>query len=225
MVRGVILDIDGTLVDSNVAHARSWAATLREEGFDISTEQVLPLIGMGGDKLLPRLTGIEKESARGKRISDRRSERFEREEVPGLKPFPQARAMVQRMIDEGLKVVVGTSANKKELKTLLEVAGIQDLIEGATSSDDAEESKPDPDIIQAALKKLELPPGEVVMLGDTPYDIEAAGLAGVRTIALRCGGWNDKGLADALAIFQDPAELLAKYHASPLGRRAAQGLR
>ena len=102
---------------------------------------------------------------------------------------------------------------------MLKIAGAEDLIEEETSASDAKNSKPDPDIVQVALKKIGLHPDQTVMLGDTPYDIEAAEKAGVRTIALRCGGWPDNELKGALAIYNDPADLLAHYDASPLANK------
>jgi len=215
-VRGVILDVDGTLVDSVDAHARAWVEALAEVGHEVPFERVRGLIGMGGDKLLPEISGIEKESEQGTALSDRRRELFEQRYLAGLKPFPQTRELVQRLLDEGLTVAVASSAAGEELGGLLKAAQVEDLIEHATTSSDAENSKPDPDIIQAALQRVGLRPEEVVMLGDTPYDIEAAAKAGVPTIALRCGGWNDDELAEAIAVYQDPADLLANFDSSPL---------
>ena len=102
------------------------------------------------------------------------------------------------------------------MEPLLELAGATDLIESKTSTDDADASKPSPDIVGAALERLNLPKENVVMIGDTPYDVEAAGRAGVALIGLRCGGWDDAGLEGAMAIYDDPADLLAHYDASPL---------
>jgi HAD superfamily hydrolase (TIGR01509 family) len=218
-IRGVILDVDGTLVDSNDAHANAWVEALAEHGRQVAFKKIRPLIGMGGDKLLPEAAGIEEDSDEGKKISEYRSEVFKKKYLPVLKPFPGVRELLERMRGEGLKLVVASSAKKDELKHLLEIAGAADLIEGKTSSSDAESSKPDPDIIQAALDDSGLPPGEVVMLGDTPYDIESAGRAGVKTIALRCGGWDDSKLTGAIAIYDGPRDLLARYDSSPLGRK------
>jgi HAD superfamily hydrolase (TIGR01509 family) len=214
-VRGVILDVDGTLVDSNDAHAHAWVEALAEAGHEVAFERVRRLIGKGGDKLLPEVSGIEKESAQGEALSRRRGELFKERYLAQIKPFPQTRALVERMRAEGLQVVVASSAQGNELGPLLDAAGVRDLIEGATSSSDAEESKPDPDIVQAALAKAGLLPEEALMLGDTPYDVEAAARANVPTVALRCGGWGDADLGDALAIYQDPADLLARFDESP----------
>jgi len=111
-----------------------------------------------------------------------------------------------------------SSANKSELEPLLAVADIGDLIEGATISSDAEHSKPDPDIVRAALVRLELHPAQVIMLGDTPYDIEAATRSGLGTVALRCGGHSDHELSGAIAIYDDPADLLRQFASSPFSR-------
>jgi HAD superfamily hydrolase (TIGR01509 family) len=218
LIHGAILDVDGTLVDSNDAHARAWVAAFRELGFDVTYDKVRPLIGMGGDNLLPAAVGIEEDDPRGERLSKRRGEIFKEKFLRTLKPFPGTRELLERMRDQGLELAVASSASKEDLKPLLEIAQAADLIDSKTSSDDAENSKPDPDIIQAALKRLGMPPDDAVMLGDTPYDIEAAGRAGVKTVAFRCGGWKDDGLKGAIAIYDGPADLLARFGDSPFAR-------
>jgi HAD superfamily hydrolase (TIGR01509 family) len=216
-VTGVLLDIDGTLLDSNDAHAQSWVEIFRRYGYDIPFERVRPLIGKGSDKLLPELTGLDPEVGKGKQMTEERKQLFLRDYLPKLRPTRGARDLVKRLRDDGFILVVATSSSGDELEQLLRQARVDDLIEQATSSSDAESSKPDPDIIQAALKKGKLRPQEAVMLGDTPYDIEATGHAGVSTIALRCGGWwDDAALAGAVAIYDDPAVLLADIDRSPL---------
>ncbi len=215
-IRGVLLDVDGTLVDSNDAHARAWIAALEQHGHQASFERVRALIGKGGDKLLPEVAGLEKGSPEGERIAESRKQIFKERFLPALRPFPQARALLERMQRDGLRLVVASSAEKDELGALLDAAQVADLIERETSSSDAPHSKPDPDIVQAALQQLGEPPDSVLMLGDTPYDVEASAKAGVRTIALRCGGWDRPDLAGALAIYDDPADLLARYDESPL---------
>jgi HAD superfamily hydrolase (TIGR01509 family) len=214
--RGVILDVDGTLVDSNDAHAQAWAETLQAHGYDVSFEDVRPLIGMGSDKLLPEVSGIELESEEGKRISKERGDHFKKNYLPKLQPFAQVKPLLDRLRDEGLKLAVASSAATEDLKELLKVAHAEDLLDEATSGEEVEESKPDPDVIHAALQELGLPAEQVVMIGDTPYDVEAASRASVATIAVRCGGWDDKGLKGAIAIYDDPADLLAHYDSSPL---------
>jgi HAD superfamily hydrolase (TIGR01509 family) len=214
----VVLDIDGTLIDSNDAHAQAWVDVGREFGFDIDFAHVRRLIGMGGDKVLPELTGLEEDTETGTRMKERRGEIFREHYLPELQAFPRARALLERFRDDGLALVVATSASKEDMNALLKQAGVADLIEEKTSSSDAEESKPDPDIVQAALKSADARPGEAIMLGDTPYDVEASGRAGVRCVALRCGGWDDADLGDAVAVYDDPADLLESYAASPFAR-------
>jgi phosphoglycolate phosphatase-like HAD superfamily hydrolase len=130
--------------------------------------------------------------------------------------LPQARSLVERMHADGHKLVVASSAQAAEIEPLLQRAQVADLLTERISATDAQRSKPAPDTVYAALERLGLPADAVVMIGDTPYDIAAASQAGVATIALRCGGWDDVALAGALAIYDDPADLLANYDTSPL---------
>jgi HAD superfamily hydrolase (TIGR01509 family) len=215
-LRAVILDVDGTLVDSNDAHAGAWVEAFSEAGCQVDYEQVRRLIGKGGDKLMPEVSGIEKQSEEGKRISARRSAIFQQRYLPAVRAFPRTRELLERIRASGLRLVVASSAAGDELGPLLEAAGAADLVAEQTSSSDADSSKPDPDIVQAALDKAGLRPDECLMLGDTPYDVEAAGKAGVGVVALRCGGWDDKALAGALAVYANPADLLDHYDESPL---------
>jgi HAD superfamily hydrolase (TIGR01509 family) len=213
--RAAILDIDGTLIDSNDAHAQAWVDVGKETGHDIDFGEIRRLIGMGGDKVVPKITGLDNESEEAERIKARRGEIFREKYLPTLKPFPHARELLQRFRDEGMTLVIATSASKDDMAALLEQAGVADLIEEKTSESDAEASKPDPDIIEAAVRKAGCRPGEAIMLGDTPYDVEAAKKAGVPCVALRCGGWGDAELADAVRVYDDPADLLANYDRSP----------
>lgn len=219
-MKGVLLDVDGTLLASNDAHAHSWVQTFREFGYSIPFDAVRPLIGMGGDKLLPKLTGLDHESEPARRLSARRAELFREAYLPTLRATPGAGELVDRMRADGLQLIVATSAREEELEPLLRQAGLESLIRKSTSSDDADHSKPDPDIIHAALQRGRLEPSEAVMIGDTPYDVEAAHRAGVVAIAVRCGGWDDRALGRAEAIYDDPADVLRRYDSSPLRPRA-----
>ncbi|MCE7982353.1 MAG: HAD family hydrolase [Caldilinea sp. CFX5] len=215
-LRGVILDIDGTLVDSNDAHARAWQDALETYGYNPLYGEIRQLIGMGGDQVLPILIGVDSKSVEGQEISDLRAEIFQTRYLPRLRPFPQARALLVQMRAVGLTLVVGSSAKQEELAKLLVIANVADLIQAVTAADDAEHSKPEADIVEVALAKMAHPRNTVVMLGDTPYDLEAATQAGIAMIALRCGGWQDTDLPGALAIYDDPADLLANFATSPL---------
>ncbi|MBE9156532.1 HAD family hydrolase [Nodosilinea sp. LEGE 06152] len=215
---GVILDIDGTLVLSNDAHAQSWVEAFANHGYEVPFDQIRPLMGMGGDQLIPQLfPDLNEEEEPGKTIASEHKELVLNKYRPELKPTDGARSLVQKLLDDGLHVIIATSASPKELSVMLEVAKVDDLLHEATTSSDAENSKPAPDIVEAALKKAQLAPDRVVMLADTPYDIEAASKAGVGVIAVRSGGFSDEDLAGAIAIYDDPADLLHHYDRSPLG--------
>lgn len=214
-IEGVILDVDGTLVDSNAAHVAAWTEALRSEGFDVAPERVRGLIGMGGDNLIPELTGLDAESEDGQRLSERHGELF-RARRPQLRALPGAHDLVAALRERGLRVVVATSSKPEDLEPLLRIAGVSDLLPRRTSAGDVASSKPAPDVVHGALQRLGLPPERARMVGDSPWDVEAARRAGVATVALRSGGFSDAELAGALAIYDDPADLLAKLEESPL---------
>jgi HAD superfamily hydrolase (TIGR01509 family) len=223
VLRGVIFDIDGTLVVSNEAHARSWVETLSEAGYDVPFDVIWPMIGMGGDKLLPAATGIAADSTLGEQLSDRRWEIFQSKFLPTLRPTDGARALVERIRKDGLMTIVATSAEGDELDALLDVAGVRELMGATTSSSDAAESKPDPDIVQAAVRKSGFKPDELIMLGDTPYDVQAAIGAHVNLIGMLCGGWTKEELSGATAIYENPADLLRWYDQSAFAVEAFAG--
>jgi HAD superfamily hydrolase (TIGR01509 family) len=218
LLKGVIFDIDGTLVDSNDAHAQSWVDTFVEAGYDVPFEAVRPLIGMGADKLLPKTIGIRHDSEEGKKLIKRRSEIFREEYLPRLQPLEGSRALVLQIRADGLKAIVATSAKDEELEGLLRAAEVADLMEEKATASDAKRSKPDPDIVEAAIEESGIAPQNLVMIGDTPYDIEAAGRANVRAIAFRSGGWTDEALEGAVETYDGPADLLAHYDSSLIGR-------
>jgi len=215
-LKAVFFDIDGTLIDSNDAHTRAWVQTLERHGRSVSYEQMRSLIGKGSDKVFAEVLGIDSDSALAKQITKDRTQLLLSTFIPNLTPTPGARLLVQRMRSEGLRLIIASSSGE-ELPALLKQAELRDLLDTAVSSDEAKESKPDGDIIEVALQKAGVRPTEAVMVGDTPYDIAAAKAAGVKCIALRCGGyWDDAALSDAAAIFDDPATLLRYWADSPL---------
>ncbi len=216
-MKAVLLDVDGTLLRSNEAHALAWSRALGEFGYDVPPETVRRWIGMGGDKVLRRVDeSLSDDHGPGKAISARRQDIFLHECVATLRPTNGARALLERLGAEKLQRVVATSAKKGELAALLDAAGIADQVDAATTSDDAERSKPDPDIVNEALKKASCAPEEAVYLGDTPYDVAAAHRAGVAAVALTCGGWDRSDLVDAEAVYEDPADLLRGLDTAPL---------
>lgn len=214
VLKAVLFDVDGTLVDSNDAHAHAWVKAFAQSGVEVDYAHVRRCIGMGGDKLMPEVSGIAEDSERGLVIAERRGEIFKTVFLPHLRPFPEAAALVAAMKARGLVTVAASSASKEDLRALLKVAAVDTAMDDATSSDDAEESKPEPDIVLAALKRAEATAEEAVMIGDTPYDVAAAQKAGVRIIALRCGGWGDADLKGAVAIYDGPWDLLRELASS-----------
>jgi HAD superfamily hydrolase (TIGR01509 family) len=215
-IRAVLFDVDGTLLDSNDAHAHAWLDALRGHGKDVPFDLVRSKIGKGGDKLLMEVAGIDDKSLEGKLLSERRIAVFKAHYLPDLGPTPGGRSLVERLRSRGLARAVVTSAKSDELADLLREAAVANLFDVLITADDAENSKPDPDLVTAALEKLGVGPREAVMIGDTPYDIAAAARAGVSTIALRCGGWKDRDLDGAIAIYDHPADLLSRIDQSPL---------
>jgi len=208
-VQAALFDIDGTLIDSNPAHSRAWTQALREHGVDVDETDVRAQIGKGGDKLLPTLAGVEEDSPRGRRIATRKAEIF-RGLLPGLRATRGARELLDFLRQRDIRLGIATSASDEEVDALLKQARLDDLIRAGASKDDAGQSKPEPDIVQASLAKLGSAADAAVLIGDTPYDVQSAEAAGVPSVALRCGGfWSDAALGDARAIFDDPAALLA----------------
>ncbi|MEG4457165.1 HAD family hydrolase [Microcoleus sp. N9_A1] len=219
-LQAVILDVDGTLVLSNDAHAQAWVEAFAAFGYDVPFEKIRPLIGMGGDKIIPKMvSGLSEEEGDGKKIAQKRKELIINRFSSTLDPAPGSRELVLKMQQEKLRLIIATSATADELSGLLKAAGVDDLLDEATTSSDVEASKPEPDIVEAALSKLQVEASQVVMLADTPYDIEAASKCGVSLIAFRCGGFDDDSLAGAAEIYDHPADLLAHYQDSILGEK------
>jgi len=221
-LRAVILDIDGTLIDSVDGHARAWQEVFKQYGAEVPFEEVRKLIGKGGDQFMPQFLPADVVRDKADEIEALRLKIFQTHHLPSVRAFPQSRELVQRIKREGLRVVLASSAKADELKGYTKLARIDDLLDDMTSADDAERSKPHPDIFEAALKKLEgVTADQAIAVGDTPWDAEAAGKAGLRTVGVLCGGGDEQTLREAgcVAIYQDPADLLARFESSPLARR------
>jgi HAD superfamily hydrolase (TIGR01662 family) len=215
-VKLAIFDIDGTLVDSNDYHAKAFDHAFREVlKKEIPFSNIRRLIGMGGDKLIPTLTGIDAESSEGKKISELKKEYFSKQ-FSNLKAFPKVKELVEALKKCGIQIAIASSAKESEVERFSKMLGIQSLVSSTSSSDEVKSSKPDPDVVEVVLDKLKVDPKEALMIGDTPFDIDAAKKAGVRTIALRCGGyWSDNDFQGAIAIYDSPEDLLNKLEESP----------
>ena len=214
----VLFDIDGTRLDSNDANAYAWRKTFMEFGKDVPQPEIRAAIGKGGDHLLPNFWTEDELSRLEKPLGDRRAEIYDGELLPELKPFSLARELLARLREDGVRIALASSAKANELETSIEIIGIGDLIEAKTSTDDAEGSKPDPDIFLAALERLGNPdPARVLVVGDTPYDVTAAKGAGLRTVAVLCGGFSRESLeeAGAIALYQSPSEIFLRYEETP----------
>jgi HAD superfamily hydrolase (TIGR01509 family) len=221
-IHAVIFDVDGTLVDSNDQHARAWVESLAEYGYKLPFERVRPLIGMGGDKVLPILTGLSPDEPKARKIAERRDAIFADRYLPQVRPLPGARDLLLRLKADGFRLAVASSSEKKLLQRLLNIVGAPGVFEKTASGDDAEDSKPDPDIVHSALKGLGEPAEAVAMVGDTPYDVEAALRAKVKPIALRSGGWKDDDLKGAIEIYDGPLDLLKHLEESVLSGAAVR---
>lgn len=214
MIKAVIFDIDGTLVDSVDLHAQAWKEAFKHFGKEIPFEEVRGQIGKGGDQLMPVFFSKEELKKFGEEMEKYRGELFKRDFLPKVRPFPKVRELFERIIADGKRIALASSAKEEELKEYKKIAHIEDLVEEETSADDADKSKPHPDIFEAALERLgDAKPDEVIVVGDTPYDAQAAGKIDLRTIGVLCGGFPEAELrrAGCIEIYKDPADLLARY--------------
>jgi len=213
MLKAIIFDIDGTLVDSVDLHARAWQQTFRHFGREIEFEKVRHQIGKGSDQLMPVFFSEAELERFGEEMEKFRGELFKREYLSQVRAFPRVRELFERIKADGKRIALASSAKKDELKTYKELARITDLVEEETSADDVDKSKPHPDIFEAALAALgDVEADEAIVIGDTPYDAEAAGKIKLRAIGVLCGGFPEAELraAGCTDIYRDPADLLAK---------------
>lgn len=216
----VLFDIDGTLIDSNYLHVAAWSQAFEEAGVPVDDWQIHRRIGMDSSQLLDELLG-NRVAELGERVSDLNSGNFERMSS-SLRAFDGARELVRRAASAGLVVVLATSAPESELKRLRAVLDIEESVATVTSSEDVGMAKPAPDLVQVALRKAGVAADRAIMVGDSVWDVEAAARAGVASIALRTGGTSAAELlqAGALAVYDDPRDLLANFDSSELGTRA-----
>ena len=213
-MRAFIFDIDGTLVDSNELHVDSWDRAFRKFGKQFPREALRAQIGKGSDQYLPEFLTKKEIADFGKELDEYRSELFRKEYLPKVRPFPKVRELFQRIRDDHKRIVLASSGKKADTEYYVKLLKIENLIEGYTSGDDADSSKPAPDIFAASLKKLgDISPADAVTIGDTRFDIEAAAKTGLKTIAFLCGGTSEAVLREvgAIAIYSDPADFLAHY--------------
>ena len=214
MLKGVIFDIDGTLLDSVDQHAQAWKETFDHFGLEFPLARIRSQIGKGSDKLLASLLSPEQIESQEEALNQFRSELFKSKFLNSCKPFPDVKQLFEALRARNIKIALGSSAKKEEIevyKTTLEIAG---LVDEAMSSEDVKHSKPDPDIVTAARQQLGgIAPSECCFIGDSPYDAAAAAQDGTKMIGLLCGGFPEKDLrsAGASEIFRDPSDLLNRW--------------
>lgn len=217
-VDAVLFDVDGTLIDSVDQHARAWTDALLYFGVSVTFEAVRAQIGKGGDQLLPVFMSPDDLERRGDALNAYRSEIFKRDELPTIRPLPRIGDLFARLRRDGKRIVLASSAHRWEIEHHLRLLKVEQLVDGFTTRDDVERSKPFPDIFDEALKVAGVGADRALAVGDSPWDAVAAARAGLRTVGVRSGGFPDDDLhrAGCLTIYDDAAALLADYERSPL---------
>ncbi len=210
----ILVDVDGTLVDTNYFHTVAWWRAFRDIGESVPMSRIHPLIGMGSDQLVHRLIGRESKEASDAHA--RHYEPFKKE----ITAFPKAADLLAELARRGARVVLATSSDEEDLKRLREAVGADEAVDDAISKGDVDHSKPSPDIFEAALKRFEVDPNRAIVIGDTPWDVEAAGKLDLETVCVLTGGATREQLeeAGAVGVYEDVAELLANLDGSRVGK-------
>jgi HAD superfamily hydrolase (TIGR01549 family) len=223
LIKAVLFDIDGTLLDSVDLHAQSWVRAFAHFGIAADFREVRNHIGEGADRLLPAFLPTGTSKARQKEIEDYRSHLFKTDYLARVRPFPKVQELFERIKKDGVKVALASSCTEEEIVEYEKIAAVSDIVDCETTSDDAQSSKPAPDIFLKAVERVSpIAAHECLVIGDTHFDGEAARKAGIPFIGVLCGGSSERQLRDAgaIAIYKDPADLLIHYATSPIiGRR------
>ncbi|MBJ7329138.1 MAG: HAD family hydrolase [Solirubrobacteraceae bacterium] len=215
MPAAAIVDIDGTLVDTNYHHALAWQRAMAAHGHEVPGWKIHRTIGMGGDRLVAHLLGDDVEDRQGDAIRATEKERYG-DLIGEVRAFPGARDLLVALREQELAVVLASSAKQEELDWYLDLLDVRDVVTGWTSAADVESTKPAPDLVQIAIDKAGDP--DAVMIGDTVWDVQAAGRAGIGAIAVLSGGFGADELreAGAVLVVEDVAELIGDLAATPL---------
>ncbi len=218
MFSAAIFDLDGTLVDSNDLHAEAWQETFRHFGKEIPYQDLRAQIGKGGDQYLPMFLSPPELQQIGAELNEYRGDLFKKKYLGRVQPFPKVRELFERLRSDGKRIALASSGNGDEVEHYIALAEIGALIDARTSKTEVRHSKPEPDVFLETLNQLHLPAQEAIVIGDTPFDVQAAKKSELQTIAVLCGGFAEDELraSGALAVFQDPADLLARLSRSPL---------
>ncbi|HEY7267706.1 MAG TPA: HAD family hydrolase [Solirubrobacterales bacterium] len=217
MPQVAILDVDGTLVDTNYHHAIAWFRAFRRHFLTLQVWRIHRHIGMGGDQLVAALAGDEVEERLGDSIRDAESELY-RELIDEVQTMEGSRELIEDLREAGNAVVLASSAKEWEIEHYLDLLDAREIVDAWTTSDDVEQTKPEPDLVHAALDKIDGEPGDALLIGDTVWDVEAAKRAGVDTLAVRTGGFSEEELRDAGAreVFTSVEELRKSLVETPL---------
>lgn len=217
-MKAVIFDIDGTLIDSVDLHARAWREAFEHFGVELTFKEIRDQIGKGGDKILPTYLSKEQIADFGEKLKEWRGEHFKKNYLQSVRPFHDSHDLLLKVKRSGKLLAAGSSAKQVELDYYLNLLNAKDLFDVTTSADDVDESKPSPDIFEVALKKLNSTFDDTIVVGDTPYDVEAALKAGLATIGFLSGGFSEERLtkAGAIKIYDGPTGLLKDFGASPI---------
>jgi HAD superfamily hydrolase (TIGR01509 family) len=218
MFRAVIFDVDGTLVDSNELHIDAWDEVFRHFGKEFSRKQLHEQVGKGGDQYVPSFLNAAEMRAFGKEAQEMHGQIFRQKYMDRVQPFPKVRELLQRVHDDGKRIALASSSSEPEIEHYIALAKLRPLVDVFTTKSDVSHSKPAPDVFQRALTLLKMQPDDAVVVGDTPYDVQAAKKIGLATVALLSGGFSQDELRaeGAIAIFKDPADLLEHYARSPI---------
>ena len=218
MIRAVIFDLDGTLVDSNDLHVQAWEESFRHFGKEFAPAELRAQIGKGGDQYLPEFLSERELREIGPELEKFRGDLFTKKYLGQVRPFPKVRELFEKIRQDGKRIALASSGNGNEVAHYVKLLGIGELIEARSTKTDVKHSKPHPDVFTSILHQLQASGEEAFAVGDTPYDVQAAKKIGLRTIAVRCGGFPEDELrgAGAIALFRDPADLLENYLRSPL---------
>jgi HAD superfamily hydrolase (TIGR01509 family) len=216
-VGAAIIDVDGTLVDTNYHHAIAWYRAFRDGGVVLALWRIHRHIGMGGDQIVPALTGADYEREHGEEVRAAEKRHY-MALIDEVEPMQRARDLLQELRRRGHSVVLASSAKADEVDHYLDLLDARELADGWTTSADVSATKPEPDLVIAALEKARAPASEAVMIGDSPWDAKAAQRAGVRTLGVMTGGFCEDELLDAgaMKVYESVAELCRELDSTPL---------
>lgn len=215
----VVLDVDGTLVDSVYTHVEAWMRAFRGIGVPVEAWRIHRAIGMGGDKLVPEIAGDRVEEALGDQVREMHDSEYD-DLVAGVQLLPGADVLLEELKRRGFRVVLASSGTKTQTEQALEKLDRSDLTDDWVSSEDVDDSKPEPDLVEVALGRASS--RQAVMVGDSVWDVKAGARAGIPVIGLRCGGFPEEQLREvgAVALFDNPRDLVDRWDESGLPAQA-----